>query len=189
MSRSPVRRGDKRYSTFTLSVEIVGDPVVVTNQWSPDGFVVAAHQGDQAAGQLIHPILSVYGRKGRLPVTGRVVQAKPDLVVGFLSKGAEADRILAPPTLSTPLDLSIMTGYRTIDWSLSGFMLAEYRGKMVRGQRFMATLQTDRTAEAITVPCHVIRADMTKATLAARFAGLSDVAFRYLEQTVVQTAG
>ncbi len=187
MSKGPVRRGDKRYSTFSLSVEIVGTPPLVTDQWSPEGFMAPDYQGDQVAGQLIHPILSVPSRPGRLPVTARVVQARPHLVVAFLAKGAEADRILAPPLGATPLPLSIVTGYRTIDWSLSGFMLADYRGPLTRGQRFMAVLQSDRLPIGITVPCHVIRADMAKSTLAARFDGLSDAAFRYLEQAVVQT--
>lgn len=188
MSRGPVRRGDKRYSALSLSVEIVGGPVIATDQWSAEGFMVRDHQGDQTDGQLIHPILSVPGRPGRLPVTARVVQAKPHLVAAFLSKGAEAERILAPPVGSAPLTLMIATGYRTIDWSLSGFMLADYRGPLTRGQRFMAMLQSDRNPMGVLTPCHVIRADGAKATLAARFDGLSDGAFRYLEQSVVQNA-
>lgn len=188
MSRSPVRRGDKRYSAFSLSVEIVGGPVIATDQWSAEGFMVRDHEGDQVDGQLIHPIISVHGRAGRLPVTGRVVQAKPHLVVAFLSKGAEAERILAPPVGAAPLSLMIATGYRTIDWSLSGFMLADYRGSLTRGQRFMAMLQSDRNPNGVLTPCHVIRADGLKATLAARFDGLSDGAFRYLEQSVVLNA-
>ena len=97
MSKGPVRRGDKRYSTFSLSVEIVGTPSVVTDQWSSEGALEPNYTGDLGGGQLIHPILTVPGRPGRLPTTTRVVTAKPDLVVAFLSKGAEADRILAPP--------------------------------------------------------------------------------------------
>ena len=186
MSKGPVRRGDKRYSTFSLSVEIVGTPSVVTDQWSSEGALVPNYTGDLGGGQLIHPILTVPGRPGRLPTTTRVVTAKPDLVVAFLSKGAEADRILAPPIGSAPLPLHLIMGYRTIDWSLSGFMVADYRGNLTRGQRFHAILQSDRTTTGITVPCHVIRADLMKSTLAVRFDGLTDSAFRFLEQSVVQ---
>ena len=188
MSRGPVRRGDKRYSALTLFVEIVGGPVIATDHWSAEGFMVRDHDGDQTNGQMIHPILSVPGCLGRLPVTARVVQAKPHLVATFLTKGVGAERLLAPPLGSSPLTLMITTGYRTIDWSLSGVMLAGYRGPLTRGQRFMAMLQSDRNPVGVPTPCQVIRADSAKSTHAARFDGLSDGVFRYLEQSVVQNA-
>lgn len=187
-SRNTVRRGDKRYSVLKLSVEVVGTPLMVTDQWSSKGYVIHNFQGEEAEGHILYPILSVEGRQGRVPVKAKVMQAKPDLVMAIMAAGQEGPRILAPFLGSKPLALTVTPAYRTVDWSLSGFMLADYRGNLQKGQRFEARLQSETAPAAVSVNCYVIRADLVKRVLAVRIEGISDQAFRFLERAMVASS-
>jgi hypothetical protein len=188
LSRNTIRRGDKRYSMLKLCVEVVGTPVMATDQWSDKGYVVHGYEGDVVEGQILYPILSVEGRQGRVPVKAKVMQTKPDLVSAILAAGSEGPRILAPFMGSKPLTLTITPAFRTIDWSLSGFMLGDYRGNLQKGQRFEARLQSETAPVAVSVNCYIIRADPGRGILAARIEGISDDAFRFLERAMAASA-
>ena len=187
-ARNTVRRGDKRYSVLKLSVEVVGTPLMVTDHWSGKGFVIHDFQGEEEEGHILYPILSVEGRQGRVPVKAKVMQSKPDLVMAIMAAGNEGARILAPFLGSKPLALTVTPAYRTVDWSLSGFMLADYRGSLQKGQRFEARLQSETAPAAVSVNCYVIRADPVKRLLAVRIEGISDAAFRFLERAMVASS-
>ncbi len=184
-SRNTVRRGDKRYNLLKLCVEVVGDPVMLTNEWSSKGYVIPNYEGEETEGALLYPILSVEGRQGRVPVVAKVIQSNPDLVMAIQSFGPEGARILAPVMGAEPLSLSVTPAYRTVDWSLSGFMLAEYRGTLKKGQRFEAHVQTETTTNAVTVNCYIIRADPVRQVLAVRFEGITNEAFSFLERAMI----
>lgn len=187
-ARNTVRRGDKRYSVLKLSVEVVGTPHMVTDQWSSKGYVIHDHQGEEEDGHILYPILSVEGRQGRVPVKAKVMQSKPDLVMAIMAAGSEGARILAPFMGSKPLALTVTPAYRTVDWSLSGLMLSDYRGNLQKGQRFEARLQSETAPAAVSVNCYVIRADPVKRLLAVRIEGISDQAFRFLERAMVASS-
>jgi hypothetical protein len=180
------RRADKRYDSISLSVEIDGDPKVGTRHWSTDGFIIAEHRGDQVEGQILHPILTVTGRSGRVPVTGRVVKASPHLVVELVDPSPAALTLLAPhpPDKERP-ELIVATGYRSTDWSLSGFSVTGYRGDLRLGDNLVATLAHDHSSKWVKFACTVVRSHKPSTALAVRFRGLSDGAFEFLEAAVV----
>jgi hypothetical protein len=100
------------------------------------------------------------------------------------------DRRIDERVQSTALEISLDGEvYRTVDWSLSGVLLADYYGSRGTGDEVEGSVQITRDMSSFPFKAVVIRRDPTMGQLALNFTDLGASGFSALEAMIMGRYG
>lgn len=76
--------------------------------------------------------------------------------------------------------------YRTINWSLGGFLLGNYQGPHLPGETVEGTFRIEAQEPEFAFVAEVVRTDYEAATMAAQFQELAPGAIDYLDKALAR---
>lgn len=189
---------DKRYSGRVLGIDLM-DAVLETRRWSKLQLIVEAapidrQQGGVQAGRKLAGVFTFAGQTTHGMF--EAVIAKPDsddglLIANFewisehglrLLRAVAGDR--KPEETGEQPAMKVIFTHGTVNWSLSGFLLDNYRGALKSGDRFRGMIWTDKLQEPGLFGAHAVRIEQTRHTLSAKFDDLPAHTFALLEAII-----
>ena len=185
---------DKRYVVPNLLVDLQEERHQTT-LWSPTQVILRDVDHPPAAGEVFTGILSFakrpdatglfQARVARLDPARRLVGAAFEWI-NEPGRALIAD-MLAQRKPDAPDDTPVMTvsiAHQTINWSLTGMLVARYRGDLASGQPFRGLIRLEKAQEPGPFYASVIRADAQRETLAVKFQDLPPKTFALLETAI-----
>jgi len=148
---------DKRLSYPSLYIDL-RDKIYRTAIWDPGRLIVSDFDGRIATGEEFSGVMKISGNPKTYLFEGRSI--KSDFVH---KKMAATFEILNPagrellqqhyenrdPEGKKPLPTLLFSmAYRTVNWSLSGFLIGNYRGNLKLGSNFSGLVRLEKTDRA-----------------------------------------
>jgi hypothetical protein len=185
---------DKRYFVPNLLVDLLSAGHE-TRLWSASQLILRDIEHPPAADEMLTGVLSFASRPG---VTGlfqaRVARLDParKLLGATFEWIDDAGRALiqdmqALRKADAPDDTPVMKvtiAHETANWSLTGMLVARYRGDLQTGQPFRGLIRLEKAQEPGPFYGSVIRADAERRTLAVKFQELPPKTFALLETAI-----
>jgi hypothetical protein len=187
-TRSKVR--DKRLNVPNVFVDL-RDKVYRTQTWAPGKLILSGYEGEIATGEDFSGVLKIGGNPKVYLFDGhaaRVDYINKKMAASFELHSAEARELLAqcyavkeanPAADLPPLLFSL--AYRTVNWSLSGFLIGGYGGKLKSGQQFSGMIRLDKTTKTGFFRAEVKRHVGSVRGLGAQFLSLTPETFEMFE--------
>lgn len=187
-SRAKVR--DKRLTMPNLFIDL-RDKVYRTKTWAPGKLILSDYEGELATGEDFSGVLKIGGSPKVFLFDGhaaRVDYINKKMAASFELHSTEAQELLAkyysfkennPSAELPPLLFSL--AYRTVNWSLSGFLIGGYSGKLKIGQQFSGMIRLDKTTKAGFFRAEVKRHVGAVRGLGAQFLSLTPETFEMFE--------
>lgn len=187
-ARAKVR--DKRLTMPNLFIDL-RDKVYKTRVWAPGKFILSDYDGGLGTGDDFTGVLKIGGSPKVFLFDGhaaRVDFINKKMAASFELHSAEGNELLAKyyamkennPTADLP-PLLFSVAYRTVNWSLSGFLIGEYGGKLTIGQQFSGMIRLDKTNKAGFFRAEVKRHVPSVRGLGAQFLSLTPETFEMFE--------
>ncbi len=181
---------DKRYAGPALRVDLM-DRGYETGLWSASELIVKIPTGARAEGDKLTGVFTFAGEGAHGLFEARV--AKLDIPRGLM--GAEFEWISKPgmnllksiAARRRPGEhnnypkMTLGFAHMTLNWSFSGFLLADYHGGLEKGQRFRGMIWMDIPEDPGLFDGHVIGVDRNRHTLSVKFDELPANTFALLE--------
>lgn len=155
LGRSKVR--DKRLTHPTLYIDL-RDQICKTTVWAPDKLIVSHFDGRIATGDAFSGVMKMAGDKQlylfdakavRVDEANRKLAASFDLLSPEGRTKLETIYEQRDPEGKKPLPALLFSmAYKTVNWSLSGFLLGEYHGQLKVGQHFSGMVRLEKTDRA-----------------------------------------
>jgi hypothetical protein len=185
---------DKRYVVPNLLVDLLSGSHETT-LWSATQVILRDVADLPAQDEVITGALSFAQRPDTTGLfQARVARLDPARkLVGasfeWLNEPAEAliRDMLAERKPDAPDDAPVMKvtiAHQTINWSLTGMLVARYRGDLQTGQPFRGLIRLEKAQDPGPFYGSVIRADSTRETLAVKFQDLPPKTFALLETAI-----
>lgn len=186
--RAKVR--DKRLTMPNLFIDL-RDKVHKTKVWAPGKLIQSDYDGELATGDDFTGVLKIGGSPKVFLFDGHVARVdfiNKKMAASFELHSAEANELLAkyyavkennPAADLPPLLYSI--AYRTMNWSLSGFLIGSYGGKLTIGHQFSGMIRLDKTNKAGFFRAEVKRHVPAVRGLGAQFLSLTPETFEMFE--------
>ncbi len=187
-ARSKVR--DKRLNVPNLFIDL-RDKVYRTKTWAPGKLILSDYEGEIATGEDFSGVLKIGGSPKVFLFDGhaaRVDYINKKMAASFELHSAEAHELLAkyyavketnPAAELPPLLFSL--AYRTVNWSLTGFLIGGYSGKLKIGQQFSGMIRLDKTTKAGFFRAEVMRHVGAVRGLGVKFLSLTPETFEMFE--------
>lgn len=185
--RSGIR--DKRVVEPPLYIDL-RDRILTTRLWGDGKFLLTDVDLGYEAGDELSGLIKLPGRKEQVFFTGQVAivdAAKKRVGVSYSYNDESMQALVkqaAEENNEKPADqrgiIRIVVAYRTINWSLSGFLVSGYRGKLHGLDRVTGLIRVGRTSTIASFAAKVVRV-FEGGRLAAEFLGHSDQSFNLLE--------
>src|SRR3954471_1196981 len=178
---------DKRYVVPNLLVDLPGNSHQTT-LWSATQVILRGVEHPPAADEVFTGILSFAKRPDATGLfQARVARLDPARkLVGATSEWinepgrALIEDMLAQRKPDAPDDTPVMNvsiAHETTNWSLTGMLVARYRGDLKGGQPFRGLIRLEKAQEPGPFYASVIRADAKRETLAVKFQELPPKTF------------
>jgi hypothetical protein len=184
---------DKRYAMPCLLVDLLSG-IHETRRWSSAQLILRDFAGDLTAGEDFtgtvafddNPACGLFqARAVRLDAARRLLGAEfrwLSPAARDLIADAAAARQPDAPDQGPVMKLSITQP--TINWSLTGMLLARYSGELAEGQPFRGMIRLEKTQEPGPFAASVIRSNRERRTLALKFQELPSATFALLEAAI-----
>jgi hypothetical protein len=188
---------DKRYVIPNLLVDLL-EGGHETRLWSASQVILRDVEHPPELDEVVTGQLSFAQRPGqsglfqariaRLDPTRKLVGATFEWLndsARALIEDAQAARKADAPD-DTPA-MKVTIAHQTINWSLTGMLVARYRGALQGGQPFRGLIRLEKAQEPAPFYGSVIRADGNRLTLAVKFQELPPKTFALLETAIKKT--
>lgn len=187
-ARAKVR--DKRLTMPNLFIDL-RDKVYKTQVWAPGKFIQSDYDGGLGSGDEFTGVLKIGGSPKVFLFDGQAVRVdyiNKKMAASFELHSQEGNELLAKyyavkennPAADLP-PLLFSTAYRTVNWSLSGFLIGGYSGKLKIGQQFSGMIRLDKTNKAGFFRAEVMRHVPAVRGLGAQFLSLTPETFEMFE--------
>jgi len=189
---------DKRYSGPALRVDLL-DRGCETGLWSAAELIVKIPPGARAEGDRLTGVFTFAGESAHGLFEARV--AKLDIMRGLMGAEFEwisqsgvsllksiADR-RQPGEQNNHPKMTLGFAHTTLNWSFSGFLLADYYGSLEAGQRFRGMIWMDVPEDPGLFEGQVARVDRNRHTLSVEFDALPPNTFALLEAVMHKSGG
>lgn len=181
---------DKRLSFPTLYIDL-RDQIWKTTVWAPDKLIVSNFEGGLETGDSFSGVMKLSGSRQLYLFdarAARVDHANKKLAASFEILQPEGKARLQElydkrdPEGKVPLpSLLFSMAYRTVNWSLSGFLIADYLGGLKIGQQFSGMVRLEKTDRAALFRAEVKRFVPDHKGLGAQFLQFGDDTFALFE--------
>jgi hypothetical protein len=185
---------DKRYVVPNLLVDLLNGSHETT-LWTASQVILRDVAHPPAADEVFTGVFSFATRPDATGLfQARVARLDParQLVGATFEWVSEPGRALIADMLAerqpdapdeTPV-MKITIAHETVNWSLTGMLVARYRGSLTAGQPFRGLIRLEKAQEPGPFYGSVIRADGNRQTLAVKFQELPPKTFALLETAI-----
>lgn len=168
---------EKSYSTLLWAPTRLIMDVTDNRLLQGDEFCAVAKVGDKLDALLIDGMVTMVDQKNAKMAINYEV-ANPD-GAGALQK-IYSDSRQSPDEAPLP-QLSYSVAYKSLNWSLTGFMVGNYTGEVRQGQVFSGTIRLPKTQKTGRFRAQAVRFQKETQGLGCRFLELSQSLFDMLE--------
>jgi hypothetical protein len=185
---------DKRYTIPILSVDLF-EKVHETRLWSFSQMIIPKYEGHMPQGETFTGAFNFEGSRtfGLFEAKGVKVDPAKQMIgavftwiskPGFeLLEKHNAERAPEMPVEEQP-KMRVTFTYPTINWSLTGALIAQYWGGLKTGEAFNGMIRVEKAQESGVFSGTTIKHNVDRHTLALKFTSLSSETFELLESAM-----
>jgi hypothetical protein len=184
---------DKRYAGPALRVDLL-ERGHETGLWSVSELIVGIPDGPRAEGDKLSGVFTFPGASTHGLFDARLAKLdmpRSRMGVEFEWINASGLALLqsiiearSPGELNNHPKMTVGFTHANVNWSLSGFLVADYHGPLETGQRFRGMIWMDKPGDPALFDGHAIRVNRERHTLSVKFDALPANSFALLEAAI-----